>query len=303
MAIGVRRWLRGPRRPGPTMPLLSIPIAIDWVSPNPRVGEWQPAQVLSLCSPVIVSNQSRRPRLARAGFTARLRRFSRVASIFPVKPNSCSRAANSRSTISSPPAATVRGHSSAETTKKSMCSNTLIGLLNSLIIKRSLASMNNLELRNSEFGWDASCDSAGETPATVWLIDQSSDRIAVKRITSDVNRFCIPWENITGRINCPHNDKTHLHLIGFSFAIQVEVISHPDLLRKFTGRHIDAKVVSVIERIDNAIVINSGAQSSRVYVQMGNATAVHPRDGPFNKTREHLESKVIPVEGSQKEWP
>ena len=144
-------------------------------------------------------------------------------------------------------------------------------------------SLNNLELRNSEFGWDASCDSARETPATVWLIDQSSDRIAVKRITSDVNRFCIPWENITGRINCPHNDKTHLHLIGFPFAIQVEVISHPDLLRKFTGRHIDAKVVSVIERIDNAIVINSGAESSRVYVQMGNATAVHPRGGPLKK--------------------
>jgi len=95
--------------------------------------------------------------------------------------------------------------------------------------------MKNLELRNSEFGWDASCDSAGEAPATVWLIDQSSDRIAVKRITSDVNRVCIPWENVTGSIDCPHNDKTHMHLIGFSFAIQVEVISHPDLLRKFTG--------------------------------------------------------------------
>ena len=141
-------------------------------------------------------------------------------------------------------------------------------------------SLKNLELRNSEFGWDASCDSARETPATVWLIDQSSDRIAVKRITSDVNRFCIEWENVTGRINCPHNDKTHVHLIGFSLAIQVEVINHPDLLRKFTGRHIDAKVVSVIERIDNAIVINSGAKSSPVYVQMGNATAVHPRGGP-----------------------
>ena len=115
------------------------------------------------------------------------------------------------------------------------------------------------------------------------LLDQSSDRIAVKRITSDVNRVCIPWENVTGSIDCPHNDKTHLHVIGFSFAIQVEVISHPDLLRKFTGRHIDAKVVSVIERIDNAIVINSGAQSSRVYVQMGNATAVHPRGGPLKE--------------------
>jgi hypothetical protein len=144
-------------------------------------------------------------------------------------------------------------------------------------------SLKNLELRNSEFGWDASCDSAGEAPATVWLIDQSSDRIAVKRITSDVNRFCIEWEKVTGPINCPHNDKTHMHLIGFSFAIQVEVISHPDLLRKFTGRHIHAKVVSVIERIDNAIVINSGAKSSRLYVQMGNATTVHPRGGPLKK--------------------
>src|SRR5206468_11703116 len=98
-----------------------------------------------------------------------------------------------------------------------------------------------------------------------------------------VSRVSIPWESVTGSIDCTHYDKTHLHVIGFSFAIQVEVISHPDLLRKFTGRHIDAKVVSVIERIDNAIVINSGAQSSRVYVQVGNATAVHPRDGPLKK--------------------
>ena len=115
------------------------------------------------------------------------------------------------------------------------------------------------------------------------LLDQSSDRIAVKRISSDVNRFGIPGKNVTGRINCPHNDKPYLHVIGFSFAIEVEVIRHPDLLRKFTGRHIDAKVVSVIERIDNPIVISRGAQSSRVYVQMGNTTAVHPRGGPLEK--------------------
>ena len=33
------------------MPLFSIPMAIDWVSPNPFVGEWHPAQVLSLFKP------------------------------------------------------------------------------------------------------------------------------------------------------------------------------------------------------------------------------------------------------------
>jgi len=50
---GARRMLRGPVRCGPTTPLLSMPMATDWVSPKPRVGEWQPAQVLSLFSPVI----------------------------------------------------------------------------------------------------------------------------------------------------------------------------------------------------------------------------------------------------------
>ena len=64
MAIGVRRMLRGPARCGPTMPLFSMPIAIDCVSPNPLVGEWQPPQVLSSFRPVIVSNQSKRPRSA-----------------------------------------------------------------------------------------------------------------------------------------------------------------------------------------------------------------------------------------------
>ena len=53
--------LRGPARWGPTMPLFSIPMAIDCVSPNPLVGEWQPAQVLSLFRPVMVSNHSNRP--------------------------------------------------------------------------------------------------------------------------------------------------------------------------------------------------------------------------------------------------
>ena len=44
---GARRWLRGPVRSGPTIPLLSVPIAIDWESPKPAAGEWQPAQELS----------------------------------------------------------------------------------------------------------------------------------------------------------------------------------------------------------------------------------------------------------------
>src|ERR1700688_4045837 len=38
-AIGVRRWLRGPKRFCPTRLLFWIPIAIDCVSPNPFVGE------------------------------------------------------------------------------------------------------------------------------------------------------------------------------------------------------------------------------------------------------------------------
>jgi len=36
---GARRWLRGPLRSGPTIPLLSVPIAIDWESPKPKAGE------------------------------------------------------------------------------------------------------------------------------------------------------------------------------------------------------------------------------------------------------------------------
>jgi len=39
-------------------------------------------------------------------------------------------------------------------------------------------SLKNLELRNSEFGWDASCDSAGETPATVWLIEEREGTVS-----------------------------------------------------------------------------------------------------------------------------
>jgi hypothetical protein len=37
--IGARRILRGPARRGPTIRLLSIPIAIGWLSPKPFVGE------------------------------------------------------------------------------------------------------------------------------------------------------------------------------------------------------------------------------------------------------------------------
>src|SRR5689334_23794201 len=64
IAIGVRRMLRGPVRCGPTMPLFSMPMAIDCVSPKPLVGEWQPPQVLSLFNPVRVSNHSSLPRSA-----------------------------------------------------------------------------------------------------------------------------------------------------------------------------------------------------------------------------------------------
>ena len=39
IAIGVRRWFRGPVRAGPTMKLFSTPMAIDCVSPNPAVAE------------------------------------------------------------------------------------------------------------------------------------------------------------------------------------------------------------------------------------------------------------------------
>ena len=67
MTIGARRMLRGPVRLGPTMPLFWMPMAMDCVSPNPCVGEWQPAQVLSLFSPVIVSNHNKRPHRPASG--------------------------------------------------------------------------------------------------------------------------------------------------------------------------------------------------------------------------------------------
>jgi hypothetical protein len=92
------------------------------------------------------------------------------------------------------------------------------------------------------------------------------DGIAVERITPYVNRVCMPWENIRHIFDRPDYDKAHVHVIGFS--IQVEVISHPDLLRKITGWHIDTKVVSVVEGINHAVVISRGAESSSVYVQI-----------------------------------
>jgi hypothetical protein len=82
--MGLRRWLRGPRRPGPTIPLLSMPIAIGWVSPKPCVGEWQPAHALSPLSAVTGSNQSRRPSSASCGSSRRPRRVSSVEARRPV---------------------------------------------------------------------------------------------------------------------------------------------------------------------------------------------------------------------------
>ena len=38
-------------------------MAMDCVSADPCVGEWQPAQVLSLFSPVIVSNHEQAPHI------------------------------------------------------------------------------------------------------------------------------------------------------------------------------------------------------------------------------------------------
>src|SRR5258708_5700530 len=61
-------------------------MAMDWVSPNAREGEWHPPQVLSLCSPPALSNQSSRPRLARFWSRLRPRRSSSPDWILPVKP-------------------------------------------------------------------------------------------------------------------------------------------------------------------------------------------------------------------------
>src|SRR5436190_18011136 len=69
--VGVRRWLRGPKRFRPTRLLFWIPMAIDCVSPKPAVGEWQPAHALSECREAILSKNNSRPRIASVGFTGR----------------------------------------------------------------------------------------------------------------------------------------------------------------------------------------------------------------------------------------
>lgn len=106
------------------------------------------------------------------------------------------------------------------------------------------------------------------------------NRIAVKRITPDVNRVCMPWKNVPGSIDCSHYDKAYVHMTVFSLSVKVEVISHPDLLRKFIGWYIDAKMVSVVEGINYAVVVSGGSESSPVYIQMGNAIVVHSGRGP-----------------------
>ena len=83
---GARRWLRGPVRSGPTIPLLSVPIAIDWESPKPAAGEWQPAQALSRCSPMMLSKKMVRPSFTSFGSSRRPRRGSRLSCTRPVKP-------------------------------------------------------------------------------------------------------------------------------------------------------------------------------------------------------------------------
>src|SRR5258708_16520424 len=104
-AMGVRRWFRGPFRPGPTIPLLSTPIAIHCVSPKPLVGEWQPPHVLSLFKPVTVSNQRLRPKSASCRSTFLPSRGSKVASMLPVNPASLSTDANcASSALPYPPA-------------------------------------------------------------------------------------------------------------------------------------------------------------------------------------------------------
>ena len=62
----------------------STPIAIDWASPIPAEGEWQPPQVLSECRPPETSNQSSRPRLASVGLIGRPSRAVKLDPTVPV---------------------------------------------------------------------------------------------------------------------------------------------------------------------------------------------------------------------------
>ena len=68
------------------MPLFSMPMAIDWVSPKPFVGEWQPEQLLSLFRPAdgVEKEQSASVRELAVDTAAQSR--SSVDSIAPVKP-------------------------------------------------------------------------------------------------------------------------------------------------------------------------------------------------------------------------
>src|SRR5262244_3084080 len=86
-----------------------MPIAIDCVSPNPFVGEWHPAQALSLCRDGILLKNSMRPRFARAGSIGRPSRASMLDPTAPVKPALRSAAASwvSRSCAAAIPAASA----------------------------------------------------------------------------------------------------------------------------------------------------------------------------------------------------
>src|ERR1700730_16271462 len=71
-----------------------MPIAIDWVSPNPLVGEWHPAQALSSCSDGILSKNNSRPRFASFGSIERPSRAWMLDPTVPVKPALLSAAAS-----------------------------------------------------------------------------------------------------------------------------------------------------------------------------------------------------------------
>ncbi len=102
------------------------------------------------------------------------------------------------------------------------------------------------------------------------------------------NNACMPWEDVIGAIDCPRDDKGHVHL-GTSSAVQVEAISHPDRPRKSTaGWYVDAKVVIVVEEINLEVVIKRDSESSVVYVLMSNSILSHPGFGYIKKFAETL---------------
>src|SRR5215469_14579174 len=71
-----------------------MPMAIDWVSPKPLVGEWQPPQVLSSCSAWILSKNNNRPTFASGALMGRPSRASMLDPTVPVKPAPASAAAS-----------------------------------------------------------------------------------------------------------------------------------------------------------------------------------------------------------------